>query len=192
MKAATLLAAATAALSLPLSAQASSSSSHHGPNSAAHSRRFNRVLRGPEDAPVIDLEAEGFSVRNASLVAQGDSTGEGELHNLSKRGYSGRATFFEPGLGACGTYSSSSDYVRPIPLAVFARRSLDPPSGWVGHCLSSLTPPAVGARQMVAMNQAQYGDLGAVSSWCFQTITISYGACISSRPTLARPGVPDR
>jgi len=28
---------------------------------------------------------------------------------------------------------------------------------------------------MVAMNQAQYGDLGAVSPWCFQTITISYG-----------------
>lgn len=27
------------------------------------------------------------------------------------------------------------------------------------------------------MNEAQYGDLGAVSSWCFQTITISYGAC---------------
>ncbi|TNY20251.1 hypothetical protein DMC30DRAFT_265805 [Rhodotorula diobovata] len=154
MKAATLLAAATAALSLPLSAQASSSSSHHGPNSAAHSRRFNRVLRGPEDAPVIDLEAEGFSVRNASLVAQGDSTGEGELHNLSKRGYSGRATFFEPGLGACGTYSSSSDY-------------------------------------MVAMNQAQYGDLGAVSSWCFQTITISYGGKTANAQVLdACPGCP--
>lgn len=31
---------------------------------------------------------------------------------------------------------------------------------------------------MVALNQAQYGDLGAVSSWCFQTITISYGAAL--------------
>lgn len=30
--------------------------------------------------------------------------------------------------------------------------------------------------QMVALNEAQYGDLGAVSKWCFQTITISYGA----------------
>ena len=29
------------------------------------------------------------------------------------------------------------------------------------------------------MNQAQYGDLGAVSSWCFQTITITYGASSS-------------
>jgi len=42
---------------------------------------------------------------------------------------------------------------------------------------------------MVAMNQAQYGDLGAVSSWCFQTITITYGASSSlslSRAVLLR------
>lgn len=40
---------------------------------------------------------------------------------------------------------------------------------------------------MVAMNEAQYGDLGAVSSWCFQTITISYGACLA--PRFSRDGV---
>jgi hypothetical protein len=32
--------------------------------------------------------------------------------------YSGRATFFEPGLGACGGYNSASDFVRFI-LAFF-------------------------------------------------------------------------
>ncbi|GAA5931223.1 hypothetical protein JCM3775_004967 [Rhodotorula graminis] len=154
MKATTFLAVA-AALSLPLVAQA------HGPDSAAHSRRFNRVLRGPDDAPVIDLELSDpahkadFAVRNASLVAQGDSSSDGqELHSLSKRGYNGRATFFEPGLGACGTYSGAGDF-------------------------------------MVAMNQAQYGDLGAVSSWCFQTITISYGGKTANAQVLdACPGCP--
>ncbi|GAA5853114.1 hypothetical protein JCM9279_000862 [Rhodotorula babjevae] len=154
MKTTTILAAA-AALSLPLVAQA------HGPDSAAHARRFNRVLRGPEDAPVIDLELSDpahkadFAVRNASLVAQGDSHGDGaELHSLSKRGFNGRATFFEPGLGACGTYSGAGDF-------------------------------------MVAMNQAQYGDLGAVSSWCFQTITITYGGKTANAQVLdACPGCP--
>lgn len=31
--------------------------------------------------------------------------------HLSRRGFSGRATFFEVGLGACGVYSKDSDYV---------------------------------------------------------------------------------
>ncbi|GAA5894162.1 hypothetical protein JCM8208_002365 [Rhodotorula glutinis] len=154
MKATTFLVAA-AALSLPLVAQA------HGPDSAAHSRRFNRVLRGPEDAPVIDLELSDsvnnkadFVVRNASLVAQGGDSDGHELHSLSKRGFNGRATFFEPGLGACGTYSGAGDF-------------------------------------MVAMNQAQYGDLGAVSSWCFQTITITYGGKTANAQVLdACPGCP--
>ena len=123
MKATTFLVAA-AALSFPLVAQA------HGPDSAAHSRRFNRVLRGPDDAPVIDLELSDpahkadFAVRNASLVAQGDSSGA-ELHSLSKRGFNGRATFFEPGLGACGTYSGAGDFVR---LTSRSPSSLDRPT----------------------------------------------------------------
>ncbi|BGP46057.1 hypothetical protein JCM10450v2_001897 [Rhodotorula kratochvilovae] len=138
MKVSAILAAA-AALALPSVAHASSS---HGPG-AAHSRRFNRVLRSPgeNEAPVVDLELTDADIGfgNASLVAVGDARDDGEEgHSLSKRGYSGRATFFAPGLGACGTYSSASDYI-------------------------------------VAMNVGQYGDLGAVSSWCFKTISISYG-----------------
>ncbi|BGP37963.1 hypothetical protein JCM10449v2_001890 [Rhodotorula kratochvilovae] len=138
MKVSAILAAA-ATLALPSVAHASSS---HGPG-AAHSRRFNRVLRSPgeNEAPVVDLELTDADIGfgNASLVAVGDARDDGEEgHSLSKRGYSGRATFFAPGLGACGTYSSASDYI-------------------------------------VAMNVGQYGDLGAVSSWCFKTISISYG-----------------
>ncbi|GAA6054552.1 hypothetical protein JCM3770_006027 [Rhodotorula araucariae] len=145
--------AAAAALTLSAVAHASSS---HGPG-PAHSRRFNRVLRSPDadEAPIIDLELNDgqFSISNASLVAQGDTRGDdGEGHMLAKRGYSGRATFFQPGLGACGTYSSSSDY-------------------------------------MVAMNEAQYGDLGAVSSWCFKTITISYDMSPSLFKHFADPSV---
>ncbi len=37
------------------------------------------------------------------------------------------------------------------------------------------------AIQAVALNAAQYGDQSAVSSWCFETITISYGQSPASR-----------
>ncbi|GAA5996250.1 RlpA-like double-psi beta-barrel domain-containing protein [Rhodotorula paludigena] len=133
MKTAVVLAAA-AALSLSAIPAAHASSSSHGHDAAAHARRFSRVLRAPapDAQPVIDLEALP-AANETSLAVNGT-----EGHRLMKRGYSGRATFFAPGLGACGTYSSASDYI-------------------------------------VALNEAQYGDLGAVSSWCFQTITISYG-----------------
>lgn len=43
--------------------------------------------------------------------------------------------------------------------------------------------------QMVALNANQYGSLGAVSSWCFQTITVSYGGKSHSAKVLdACPG----
>jgi hypothetical protein len=104
---------------------------------------------------------------------------------MKRGGYNGRATFFDPGLGACGTYSSSSDYVsfreNPLfgsfniffshfPLSSVTRRK-------VPNFHLDCSPVSI---QMVAMNQAQYGDLGAVSPWCFQTITISYGEFLSS------------
>lgn len=106
MKTAIVLAAA-AALSLSAVPAAHASSSSHGHDAAAHARRFSRVLRvpAPDAQPVIDLEALP-AANETSLAVNGT-----EGHRLMKRGYSGRATFFAPGLGACGTYSSASDYV---------------------------------------------------------------------------------
>ncbi|KAI5480976.1 expansin family protein [Pseudohyphozyma bogoriensis] len=91
----------------------------HPRRQVAHPKRLDKVVRA----------ASSLAVRD----------GEDKMR-LMKRGqsFSGRATFFAPGLGACGEYSSASDY-------------------------------------MVALNEDQYGDLGAVSSYCFKTITISYG-----------------
>jgi hypothetical protein len=59
--------------------------------------------------------------------------------DLTKRGptYSGRATYYAAGLGACGTYNSGSDFI-------------------------------------VALNAAQYGNMGQRSSWCGKTIAITY------------------
>ncbi|CDR98918.1 hypothetical protein [Sporisorium scitamineum] len=59
--------------------------------------------------------------------------------SLSRRGptYSGRATFYAAGLGACGNYNSGSDFI-------------------------------------VALNAAQYGNMGQRSSWCGKTIAITY------------------
>lgn len=111
--------AAAAALSLSLVAPAVGSSSHHN-NLAAHKRRFDRVHRAadsPEQASHevidVDVNAGGLVVRNATPVVGGLAAEDAEQsHHLSKRGYNGRATFFEPGLGACGTYSGAGDFVR--------------------------------------------------------------------------------
>lgn len=44
---------------------------------------------------------------------------------------------------------------------------------------------------MVALNQDQYGDLGAVSSFCFQWIEVSYNGKSHSAQILdACPGCP--
>ncbi|PWZ01427.1 hypothetical protein BCV70DRAFT_152661, partial [Testicularia cyperi] len=51
--------------------------------------------------------------------------------------YSGRATYYAAGLGACGNYNTGSDFI-------------------------------------VALNAAQYGNLGQRSSWCGRTIAITY------------------
>ncbi|KAJ8295489.1 Allergen Asp f 7 [Rhodotorula toruloides] len=159
MRSLTLPLIAAAALSLGSTpAAASVGSSSHGLGSVAHHRRFDRVMRTPAEQPdaqpVIDLDFRDgeFVVRNSTL--DGDLVEGGNKTLVKRGGYSGRATFFDPGLGACGTHSSSSDF-------------------------------------MVALNEAQYGDLGAVSKWCFQTITISYGGKSAQAQILdACPGCP--
>ncbi|SCZ96653.1 BZ3500_MvSof-1268-A1-R1_Chr4-4g07519 [Microbotryum saponariae] len=103
----------------------------HLEQSKSHHRRL-RMSTPPHTEPLKS--------RDAGTSGNSTTGAKTEMHSLAKRGsFSGRASFFDPGLGACGTHSKSSDF-------------------------------------MVALNQAQYGDLGAVSSWCFQTITITYGA----------------
>ncbi|GAA5836813.1 hypothetical protein JCM5353_000458 [Sporobolomyces roseus] len=123
-------------------ASISTSVSAHSPHSdSSIHRRFHHKQ-------LASLQAE-----TTALAVRGES--DENKHELMKRGnFNGRATFFDPGLGACGTYSSGNDF-------------------------------------MVAMNQAQYGDLGAVSPWCFQTITISYGGKTAQAQVLdACPGCP--
>ncbi|GAA5862270.1 hypothetical protein JCM3774_004843 [Rhodotorula dairenensis] len=175
MKSIAVSCVAVAALSLSLVAPVVGTSLHDT-QLAAHRRRFHHVHRSPEPEAVeteadesaasvvdVDLAAPGeLVVRNATPVeaaaAAGDAPHPTEAptssKHLMKRDYNGRATFFDPGLGACGGYSSAGDF-------------------------------------MVAMNQAQYGDLGAVSSWCFQTITISYGGKTAQAKVMdACPGCP--
>ncbi|SCV68963.1 BQ2448_1983 [Microbotryum intermedium] len=110
-----------------------SAAKRHLEQSKSHHRRL-RMATSPNVSPLQSRDGSG------NLTTSTDT----ELHSHAKRAsFSGRASFFAPGLGACGTISKASDY-------------------------------------MVALNQAQYGDLGAVSSWCFQTITITYGASYAS------------
>ncbi|TKY90809.1 hypothetical protein EX895_000807 [Sporisorium graminicola] len=76
--------------------------------------------------------------RRAHVEARNDDDEAGPS-SLSKRGpsYSGRATYYAAGLGACGNYNSGSDFI-------------------------------------VALNAAQYGNMGQRSSWCGKTIAITY------------------
>lgn len=103
---------------------------------AAHKRRFHRAARQQEEEAVIDVNLdtpEELVVREAStpVVQHGDAKTTAapatSSNRLMKRDYNGRATFFEPGLGACGGYSSAGDFVRP-PLA--PRRVLTDFSIW--------------------------------------------------------------
>ncbi|EST06516.1 Barwin-like endoglucanase [Kalmanozyma brasiliensis GHG001] len=77
------------------------------------------------------------SLKHARRAHRADS--EAGPSNLTKRGptYSGRATYYAAGLGACGGYNSGSDFI-------------------------------------VALNAAQYGNMGQRSSWCGRTIAITY------------------
>lgn len=131
---------------------------------------------------------------NATLAATEQGLGEHSdnsttTHHLSKRGFSGRATFFAPGLGACGAYSKASDYVgihrtEPCSVSPSRLRSRSRRDRSVLLTGSNVADRSTHA-QIVALNAAQYGDMGAVSSWCFQTITISYGQCHHFRRPLA-------
>ncbi|GAA5947205.1 hypothetical protein JCM3765_001574 [Sporobolomyces pararoseus] len=152
----TLAAVGTVLTGLPRSTLASLNAGSHDLTSAHHRRFHHRQQQqqqqhsgGAVVAEPVENETEDAQV--TSLAVREDDS----KHQLAKRGgYNGRATFFDPGLGACGTYSGAGDY-------------------------------------MVAMNQAQYGDLGAVSPWCFQTITISYGGKTAQAQVLdACPGCP--
>jgi hypothetical protein len=96
--------------------------------------------------PPVALPPPFAELRSANLTAP--------VHSLSKRGFSGRATYYSVGVGACGGTNSNSDFV-------------------------------------VALNEAQYGDLGSVSSYCFDTITISYGGKTHTAQIVdACPGCP--
>ncbi|GAA5842099.1 hypothetical protein JCM3766R1_000006 [Sporobolomyces carnicolor] len=153
----TLAAVGTVLSTLPRSALATHDAAALA---SAHHRRFHHrqhatLAERELDTPTAasDVDADQADDAEVTALAVRDSDESKQL--LVKRGgYNGRATFFDPGLGACGTYSGASDY-------------------------------------MVAMNQAQYGDLGAVSPWCFQTITISYGGKTAQAQVLdACPGCP--
>lgn len=121
MRSLTLPLIAAAALSLGSSpAAASVGSWPHGPGSVAHHRRFDRVMRTPVEKPdaqpVIDLELRDGAFVPADSTLDGEPVDGGNKTLVKRGGYSGRATFFTPGLGACGTHSSSSDFVRPLVL----------------------------------------------------------------------------
>lgn len=103
---------------LPLAALALSSiaqaSPHHAEHQLAHAKRFGKVVRNNvhHGAPI----EERSNVSSGLAVREGDET-----KRLSKRDFSGRATFFAPGLGACGTYSGAGDYVRFLPVTWLQR-----------------------------------------------------------------------
>lgn len=137
MKSIAVSCVAAAALSLSLVAPVLGSSPHDA-QLAAHRRRFHHHQQqpGPRSADTdesadsavvdVDLAAPGeLLVRNASPVepaavgrsgdAPPQTTEAPTAKHLMKRDYNGRATFFEPGLGACGGYSSAGDFVRNAP-----------------------------------------------------------------------------
>ena len=77
-----------------------------------------------------------------------------ETNSLEKRqSFSGRATFYDVGLGACGEY-------KRVYASLFASR----------HMLTY----SVESDFIVALNTAQYGG-GYPGPNCFKSITISYG-----------------
>ncbi|KAJ1030110.1 hypothetical protein NDA16_001023 [Ustilago loliicola] len=78
-------------------------------------------------------------VRSPKHSRRAHNSSEASSSNLIKRRptYSGRATYYAAGLGACGNYNSDSDFI-------------------------------------VALNAAQYGNLGQRSSWCGRTIAVTY------------------
>lgn len=122
------------ALSALSSTAGASSSPHHANHQLSHAKRFGKVAR--------NSVVEGRSTDGSGLaIRDGD-----DKKQLSKRAFSGRATFFAPGLGACGTYSSASDYVsfvlllgvlgcsgtdRPLKAAAHAHRPCGRPSSWL-------------------------------------------------------------
>lgn len=89
---------------------------------AAHKRRFHRAAARQESVIDVDLDTpQELVVRAAStpVVQHGDAkttaAPASSSNRLMKRDYNGRATFFEPGLGACGGYSSAGDFVGSPP-----------------------------------------------------------------------------
>ncbi|GAA6025434.1 hypothetical protein JCM11491_004309 [Sporobolomyces phaffii] len=156
MKSISLYTLAAVLTALPPSSLAAAAHSSSDLLASAHHRRFHHkhsTTTSQQQQQQHDTPVQDAPTSDVTALAVRDS--DASHPQLVKRGgYNGRATFFDPGLGACGTYSSSSDF-------------------------------------MVAMNEAQYGDLGAVSPWCFQTISISYGGKTAQAQVLdACPGCP--
>jgi len=91
------LAASVASISTSVSAH----SPHSNSDSSIHRRFHHKQLAAVSQQQAAETTA--LAVRESD-----------EKHQLIKRGnFNGRATFFDPGLGACGTYSGANDYVRP-------------------------------------------------------------------------------
>lgn len=105
------IALALATFSLP----AAHASSPHGHQQLAHAKRVHAKVAGSVEAIPDGIPAEE---QNFGLAVGGN-------HTLAKRAFSGRATFFAPGLGACGTYAGANDFVS----AVFC----DPSAGLKGE-----------------------------------------------------------
>lgn len=128
----TLAAVGTVLTSLPRSTLASLNAGSHDLTSAHHRRFHHRQQQqhqqhqpgGTVVAEPVENETEDAQV--TSLAVREDDS----KHQLAKRGgYNGRATFFDPGLGACGTYSGAGDYVSSFfslsfPFLSFIQHSL--------------------------------------------------------------------
>lgn len=110
----TLAAVGTVLSTLPRSALATHDAAALA---SAHHRRFHHrqhatLAERELDTPTAasDVDADQADDAEVTALAVRDSDESKQL--LVKRGgYNGRATFFDPGLGACGTYSGASDYV---------------------------------------------------------------------------------
>lgn len=141
-------------VALSLFAGSALASSSHSSSDLDHTKRFDKVLRATPEGEIDG----GLAVRDGP-----------EKMGLAKRATNGRMSFFAPGLGACGSYSNAGDFMvaSESKLAGYGRSR-----GRRARANRADSPPTV--------NGAQYGNMGAISDWCFQTITISYGTLRSA------------
>lgn len=98
---------ATSLVSLALLCASSARASTHDHDSANHKRLAKKATRQSHHVLERDALALEDGLEERGLEVVGNAT------RLEKRGggYSGKASFFTPGLGACGATSSDSDFV---------------------------------------------------------------------------------